>query len=58
VRLVTGHLGSTVVFYLLCAAVTALGALLCGVGLLVTVPVVLIGYAYTFRRLQDQPVAR
>jgi uncharacterized membrane protein len=58
VTLVTGNLGSTAVFYLLSAAVTALGALLCGVGLLVTVPVVLIGCAYTFRRLQDQPVAR
>jgi uncharacterized membrane protein len=57
VRLVAGHPGATLVFYLLGAAVTLLGALLCGVGLLVTVPVVLIGYAYTFRRLQDQPVA-
>jgi uncharacterized membrane protein len=57
VSLVTRHLGASLAFYLLGAAVTLLGALLCGVGLLVTVPVVLIGYAYTFRRLQGQPVA-
>lgn len=57
VRLVTEHPGAGVAFYLLSAAVTLIGALLCGVGLLVTVPVVLIGYAYTFRRLQGQPVA-
>jgi uncharacterized membrane protein len=55
--LVTGHLGDTVVLYALSAAVTLLGAALCGVGLLVAVPVVLIGYAYTFRRLQGRPVA-
>lgn len=57
VGLVGKHLGATVVLFLLSAGVTLLGAALCGVGLLVAVPVVLIGYAYTFRRLQDQPVA-
>jgi uncharacterized membrane protein len=57
VRLVAAHPGVTAVFYLLSAAATALGALLCGIGLLVTVPVVLIGSAYTFRRLQGGPVA-
>jgi uncharacterized membrane protein len=56
IGLVTGHLGGSLAFYVLSALVTLLGALLCGVGLLVTVPVVLIGYAYTFRRLQGQPV--
>jgi uncharacterized membrane protein len=56
VDLVRRHLGAAVVLFLLSAAVTLLGAVLCGVGLLVAVPVVLIGYAYTFRRLQDQPV--
>lgn len=56
VRLVRNHLGASVALFLLSAGVTLLGAVLCGVGLLVAVPVVLIGYAYTFRRLQDQPV--
>jgi uncharacterized membrane protein len=56
VRLVTGHLGPTLVFYVLAGAVTALGAVLCGVGLLVAVPVVLVGYGYTYRRLLGEPV--
>jgi uncharacterized membrane protein len=56
VGLVGRHLGATVVLFLLSAGVTLVGAALCGVGLLVAVPVVLIAYAYTFRRLQDQPV--
>jgi hypothetical protein len=57
VKLVTDNLGNTIVYYLLAAIVTLVGACLCGVGLLVAVPVVLIGYAYTYRRLQNQPVA-
>ena len=52
----TGHLGATVVFYLLGVVAFIVGALLCLVGLLVAAPVVLIGAAYTFRRLLDEPV--
>jgi uncharacterized membrane protein len=57
VRLVTGNLGPTVLFYLLTLAVLLVGAVLCGVGLLVATPVALIGLAYTYRRLQGEPVA-
>jgi uncharacterized membrane protein len=56
VRLVVDNLGSTIVFYLLALVVTIIGACLCGVGLLVAYPVVLVAYAYTYRRLQGQPV--
>ncbi len=52
----TGHLGDTILFYLLAAVVAFVGALLCGVGLLAAIPVILIGQAYTFRRLNGEPV--
>ena len=52
----TGHLGATLVFYLLGIVAFIVGAVLCLVGLLVAAPVVLIGAAYTFRRLHDEPV--
>ena len=52
----TGHLGATLVFYLLGIVAFIVGALLCLVGLLVAAPVVLIGAAYTFRRLHEEPV--
>ena len=52
----TGHLGATLAFYLLGLVAFIVGALLCLVGLLVAAPVVLIGAAYTFRRLHEEPV--
>ena len=52
----TGHLGATLVFYLLGVVAFIVGAVLCLVGLLVATPVVLIGAAYTFRRLHEEPV--
>ncbi|WP_151083898.1 hypothetical protein [Nocardioides cynanchi] len=56
VQLVTKNFVSTLLFYVLAAICLIVGALLCGVGLLVAGPVVLIGLAYTFRRLQGDPV--
>jgi uncharacterized membrane protein len=56
VKLVTDNLGSAILFYLLAAVVILVGACLCLIGLLVAAPVVLIGLAYTYRRLQDEPV--
>lgn len=56
VSLVWHHFVQTLVYYLLAVIVLAIGALLCGVGLLVAAPVALIGFAYTYRRLQGQPV--
>ena len=41
---------------MLAAIVVAIGFIALIVGLLVAVPVVVIGFAYTYRRLQGQPV--
>jgi uncharacterized membrane protein len=56
IKLVTDNLGNAILFYLLAAVCILVGACLCGVGLLVAAPVVLIALAYTFRRLQGEPV--
>ena len=56
IKLVVDNLGNTLLFYLLAIVVTIVGACLCGIGLLVAYPVVLVAYAYTYRRLQGQPV--
>lgn len=47
------------VFLLFLASILAMivGALACGVGLLIAVPVVVVAHAYTYRVLQGQPVA-
>jgi uncharacterized membrane protein len=55
-RLVVDNLGSSILFYLLAAVCILVGACLCLVGLLVAAPVVLIALAYTYRRLQGEPV--
>jgi uncharacterized membrane protein len=52
----TSHVGETILFFLLAAVVTAIGGVVCGVGLLVAYPIVLIGQAYTFRVLNNEPV--
>jgi uncharacterized membrane protein len=57
IQLVRENVGPTLLYFLLAYVVTLVGACLCGVGLLVAYPVVLVGYAYTFRRLQSQPVS-
>jgi uncharacterized membrane protein len=56
VKLVWHHFGHALLYFILATIVLAIGALLFGVGLLVAGPVVLIGFAYTYRRLQGQPV--
>ena len=56
-QLTTSRLGDTVVFYILAVLVVIAGAILCGVGLLAAVPVALLGAAYTFRVLHNQPVS-
>ena len=49
--------GTLIVFFLACIAAYIVGALLCGVGLLVAVPVVVIAQAYAYRTLQGEQVA-
>jgi uncharacterized membrane protein len=54
---VNSNLGTLVGFYLASVAAYVLGALLCGIGLLVALPVVFIAQAYTYQRLRGVPVA-
>jgi uncharacterized membrane protein len=56
-RLCLDNLGPTILWSLLAIVCVIVGAIVCLVGLLVAVPVVLVGLAYTYRRLQDQPVS-
>lgn len=49
--------GQVIVWFLLSIATWIVGALLCGIGLIVAIPVVLIGTAYTYKTLNGQPVA-
>jgi uncharacterized membrane protein len=55
-ELVTKNFGNTFVYWLLAGIVLLVGAILCGIGLLIAGPVALIGLAYTYRRLQNEPV--
>ncbi|MGJ9412080.1 hypothetical protein ACHAAC_05145 [Aeromicrobium sp. CF4.19] len=57
VRFVIDNLGNLILLFLLSIAILIAGALVCGVGLLVAAPVVLLMYTYAFRTLQGQPVA-
>ena len=54
---VNQNLGTLIGFYLATIVAAFVGALLCGVGLLVAIPVIIIGQAYTYRVLQGEPVA-
>jgi len=54
---VNQHLANIFVLFLGSVVALIIGALLCGVGLLVAVPVVAIAQAYTYRVLRGEPVA-
>jgi uncharacterized membrane protein len=56
-RLVNANLGSLLGLFLVALLAAAIGALLCGVGLLVAYPVIGIAFAYAYRTLQNEPVA-
>lgn len=51
------NLGPTLLVYLGYGLVTMLGSFLCGVGVLVAVPVGVLAQAFVFRRLHGEPVA-
>lgn len=57
VRLVADNLGSALLWYVVGGIIASAGAFACGVGMLVTVPVVLFGTAYTYKVLTGQQVA-
>ena len=48
---------NVILWFLLSLVAWFVGALLCGIGLIVAVPVILIGTAYTYKTLSNQPVA-
>lgn len=56
VDLVTKNLGGIILFLIVSVAIYALGAALCGIGLLVAGPVVLLATAFVYRRLAGTPV--
>lgn len=43
--------------YIVCAVIVFVGAILCGVGLLVAIPLAVLIQVYAFRTLQNEPVA-
>jgi len=49
--------GNVIVWFLLCIATYVVGLCLCGVGLIVAMPVIIIGTAYTYKTLTNEPVA-
>lgn len=51
------HAGDVIVWFLLALATYIVGLCLCGVGLIVAIPVILIGTAYTYKTLRNEPVA-
>lgn len=57
VNFVAANIGQVLLFIVLAIVVGVVGALLCGVGLIVALPVIAIAEAYTYRRLRNQPVA-
>lgn len=56
VNLVKDNLGNTLVWYIVGGIVSGAGAIACGVGVLVTYPLVIIGTAYTYKKLTGQQV--
>jgi uncharacterized membrane protein len=57
VDLVKDNVGPTLAWYVVGGFAAMLGLLACGVGALLTVPLVLLGTAYTYKTLTGQPVA-
>ena len=55
--LVKDNIATTLVWYIVGGLVAVAGVIACFVGLIVTIPIVLIGTAYTYKILTDQPVA-
>jgi uncharacterized membrane protein len=56
-QLVNRNLGTMIGFFFASYLALLLGGLLCGVGLIVALPVVVIATGYMYRRLQGEPVA-
>lgn len=57
IDLTRNNLGSAIIWYLVAVVIIFVGELACFVGLLVAIPVVLVGSAFTYKKLSGQPVA-
>ncbi|MBS4751958.1 hypothetical protein [Nocardioides faecalis] len=56
-ELVKNNLGNALVWYLVGGLIGGAGTILCGIGIIFTLPIMLIGTAYTYKVLTGQPVA-
>jgi len=56
-QLVNKHMGTLIAFFIGCYIAYVIGYILCGIGLIVAVPVIVIATAFMYRRLQGEPVA-
>lgn len=54
---VVGNLGPLILIYLVSALIAIVGAALCGLGLLVAIPVIVLAQTFAYRTLQHQPIA-
>jgi hypothetical protein len=57
VAFVREHIGDVLLLFIVSLVAYAIGYALCGIGLIVAYPVVLIATAYTYKKFTDQPVA-
>jgi uncharacterized membrane protein len=55
--LVSQNVGTLVGFFFAALLVYVIGLVLCGIGLLVAIPVIILAQTYTYFRLQGEPVA-
>ena len=51
------HAGDVIVWFLLSLVTYIVGFCLCGVGLIAAIPVIILGTAYTYKTLNNEPVA-
>lgn len=57
IDLTRNNVGSAIIWYLVAVVIIFVGELACFVGLLAAIPVVLVGSAFTYKKLSGQPVA-
>lgn len=53
----TSHAGDVIVWFLLSLLTYVVGFCLCGVGLIAAIPVIILGTAYTYKKLTNEPLA-
>lgn len=55
-ELTTKNLGSTIIWYLVGGLIAVAGVIACGIGVIATIPITLLGTAYTYKKLTGQEV--